>query len=144
MEKLTDRARKVMSIAEREARRRGATAVEPEHVLLGLALEGAGIAAHVLSNLGVSTHQLVQELPVPLTELPDSSELLPWALGTQQLVEQAHAERGPLRHNYVGTEHLILAVVDVASGPIPAMLSHLGLTAEQVRREVYDILGYGL
>jgi ATP-dependent Clp protease ATP-binding subunit ClpC len=131
-ERMTDRARQVLAIAEQEARRRGAAAVEPAHVLLALALEGAGVAAVVLRNLGVSAEQLAKQMPAGVHVPTDSLAALPWASISEQVVAQAHAELIPLRHHSLGTEHLLLAVVQVESGDVPALLSRLGLTSESV------------
>lgn len=142
-ERMTARACQVMAIAEQEARRRGAAAVGPEHVLLGLALEGAGLAAGVLRNLGASAERLTKALPVAVSET-GSPEPLPWASTTEQVLSQATAELVLLHHNYIGTEHLLLAVVRAESGAVPDLLSCLGVAPECVRQEVYDVLGHGL
>lgn len=140
---MTDRARFVMALAEQEAQRRGAAAVEPEHVLLALALEGAGVAAVVLRNLGASADLIAQLFPSNTPAAAGGTEALTWAASTNQVVVQAHAERVPLRHNYVGTEHLVLAIAR-AGEPVAATLSRLGITPEAVRGEVYAILGHEL
>jgi ATP-dependent Clp protease ATP-binding subunit ClpC len=143
-ERMTDRARHVMALAEQEARRRGAAAVESEHVLLGLALEGSGVAAHVLRYVGASAEKIAQELPAVVPAPANASGPLPWAVGTEQAVARAHEELVPLGHNYVGTEHLVLGVVQAGKGMVPEVLARLGVAAEAVRRQVYDLLGHGL
>jgi ATP-dependent Clp protease ATP-binding subunit ClpC len=143
-EGMTDRARRVMALAEQEARRRGAVAVEPEHLLLGLALEGRGIAACVMNDLGASAERIAQELPAAVPAPASHSEPLPWAVGTEQAVARAHVELVPLGHNYVGTEHLVLGVVQVGQEFMPDVLSRLGVAAGDVRREVYNVLGHHL
>jgi ATP-dependent Clp protease ATP-binding subunit ClpA len=132
-----------MVIAEQEGRQRRAAAVQPEHVLLALALEDAGIGGYALRDLGASAERIAQELPVPVSDPAGSSEPLPWSPGTEQVVSQAHTELVPLGHWYVGTEHLVLAVVQAARGQVPVVLGRLGVAAEGVRREVYNILGHG-
>src|SRR5262245_24332242 len=140
---MTPRARQVMALAAEEARLRGATAVEPEHVLIALALEGAGIAGHVLRDLGASAERISQTLPSAAQQVAASeTEPLPWAAGTEEAVARAHAEMLPLGHYYVGTEHLVLGVVEASDGAVPEVLARLGVAAEVVRRHVYEILGY--
>jgi ATP-dependent Clp protease ATP-binding subunit ClpC len=139
---MTPRARQVMVLAAEEARLRGATAVAPEHVLVALALEGAGIAGHVLRDLGASAERISQTLPSAAQAAASETEPLPWAAGTEEAVARAHAEMLPLGHNYVGTEHLVLGVVEASDGAVPEVLARLGVPAEVVRRDVYDILGY--
>src|SRR5262245_13696768 len=130
---MTDRARRVMALAEQEARRRGATVVEPEHVLLGLALEPAGVAAYVLRGLGASAERIAQELPA-VPGGAGTAGSLPWATGTETAVARAHAELQPLGHNYVGTEHVVLGVVQAGDGAVPEILVRLGVSAAAVRR----------
>jgi ATP-dependent Clp protease ATP-binding subunit ClpC len=143
-ERMTGRARRVMALAEQEGRRRGAATVEPEHVLLGLAQEGDGLAANVLRSLGASAERLSQELPAQQSALDCGTEPLPWSAGTEKVVAQALAELLPLDHHYVGTEHLVLAVVQASPGPVSDVLARLGVAAESVRSEVYNILGHGV
>jgi ATP-dependent Clp protease ATP-binding subunit ClpC len=140
---MTSRACRVMALAEQEARRRGATAVEPEHVLLRLVMEEGGVAGHALRNLGASVECFARQLPAAVRAPASGKEPLPWAAATEQAVAQAHAELLPLGHNYVGTEHLVLGVLLTGLGLVPDILAGLGITAGDVRREVYKILGHG-
>jgi ATP-dependent Clp protease ATP-binding subunit ClpC len=133
-----------MSVAEQEARRRGAAAVEPEHVLLGLVLEEGGVAGYALRSLGVSAERVELALsvagPPPIGESPP----LPWSEDTQRAVARAHEERVPLKHSYVGTEHLVLGVVLSGGRVVEGILADTGVVPEAARREVYDILGHDL
>src|SRR6266852_1091158 len=141
---MTDRARRVMSLAEQEARRLGAAVVEPEHVLTALALEGDGVAAHVLRDLGVTVDRIERGLPGTGQAQVNKLEVLPWSAGTQSAIARAFQELEPLGHNYVGTEHLILGVVLSSEGAVPAVLGSLHVEPEAIRRGVYTILGHDI
>jgi ATP-dependent Clp protease ATP-binding subunit ClpC len=141
---MTDRARQVMTLAEQEAWRLGTATIEPKPVLLGLYVEGAGVAAHALRNLGVSTEQIERALPAAGPARVGQPERLPWSTGTERTVARAHAEMVPLCHNYVGTEHLLLGVVLAGEGAVPGVLARLKVTPDAVQREVYNILGHDL
>jgi ATP-dependent Clp protease ATP-binding subunit ClpC len=141
---MTDRARRVVILAEQEARKRGAFAVEPEHLLLGLAVEGHGVAATVLRYAGATSQCIAQELAVPTLSEVGELEALPWAEGTRHAVARAFEESTLLGHHYVGTEHLILGVAAISEGVAAQVLARLGVDAEAIRREVYDLLGHGL
>jgi ATP-dependent Clp protease ATP-binding subunit ClpC len=144
IDRMTDRARRVLSFAEREARRLGAAAVDPEHLLLALAFERGGVAAAALENLGAGLEQIAAALPpAPLSPVNGAEPLL-WSSGTERAVARAYTELAPLGHNYVGTEHLVLGVVLTGGGKVPEVLNRLGVSAEKVQGEVYAILGHGL
>lgn len=141
-ERMTDRASRVMLLAEQEARRRGSPAVEPEHVLLGLTMERQGIAFHVLREAGVTAERLVADLPAGPALAADGPGPPPWSHATAGVVSRAHAERVTLGHNYVGTEHLVIGLALSGDGTVPDLLSRFGATTESVRRSVYEILGH--
>ncbi len=140
--RMTDRSRKVLQIAEKEARRRGATAVFPEHVLLGLLLEGSGVAAHVLHWLDVTVPAMESMFPSHDFKTPDSTEALPCDASVELVVERALKEAKLLNHHYIGTEHLILGVAFEGGNTAASMLDHLSITPEQLHRDVYRLLGH--
>lgn len=142
-DRMTDHARGVLSSAEGEARRLGAAEVEPEHLLLGLALAKGGVSVFVLEDLSAGFEQIAALLPAPLSPVNDV-ELLPWSSASERAVARAHAEAVPLQHNYVGTEHLLLGVVLSGEGKVREILKRLGVSPERIRREVYAILGHEL
>ena len=141
-ERMTDRSRIVMRLAEREAMRRGAAAVEPEHVLLALALEGKGVAAHILQFYGVSAERIAEQLPTPTSKLASGTGPFPGSTGTEQVAAQALVEMSSLNHHYMGTEHLILAVVATGGEVVSSMLAQLHISPELLRREIYMLLGH--
>jgi ATP-dependent Clp protease ATP-binding subunit ClpC len=142
MNRMTDRTRKVFRLAMRVARQFGAAAIEPEHLLTVIADEGEGLAACVMQELGVDRHILRQALnappmgsaPIPLAE-PVLSD------ATQHLVEQANNECRILNHNYIGTEHLLIAITRLESGICRDVLASLNLAPRTIRNEVYSVLG---
>lgn len=142
-DRLTDRSRKVLALAESQARRLGHPTVEPEHVLLGLAEERHGVAAHALRNLGAD-HEAVRAHAE--TQMPGGRSDSPYApipsSAAVQLLSRALIEANRLDHSYPGTEHLLLAITRLDEGSVPATISALGLTPQQIRAEVYDLLGH--
>lgn len=141
--RMTDRSRKVLQIAEQQARQRGASAVLPEHVLLGLLLEGAGVAAHVLQYQDVTVPAMENLFPPPDPKVTDSTVPLPYHASVEPVVERAFKEAGLLDHRYLGTEHLILGVVFAGGETVAKILDHFHITPHEILREVYSLLGHG-
>lgn len=138
--RMTDRSKKVMFLAESQAKQWGLEAVEPEHVLLGLAQEGTGVAANVLKSLGADYKRLVETSALPWRE-PAANVY--WSMATDQLIESAMEEARHLGHNYIGTEHLLLAVCRLTEGNALHLLAQCGIQQAEVRLEVLNLLGYG-
>ncbi len=141
--RMTDRSRKVVRIAETEARLRGTTTVMPEHVLLALALEGSGVAAHVLKNLDATDQAICSLLPPPHSSAADLTGLISWNDNAVQAVQRAMIEATRLNHHYIGTEHLVLAIVLSDDAAVLDILSKLNISPEAVCNEVYNLLGHG-
>lgn len=146
MDRMTDRSRKVMAIAEQQAQRLKKVAVEPEHVLLSLALEGAGVAACVLRQLSVGPEQIETAMGAQAdSPLPShTTAQLPLATSTCDLINRALEEAILLNHNYIGTEHLMLAITTASEESVCEILAKLGLSSEELRYEVYSLLGHAL
>jgi ATP-dependent Clp protease ATP-binding subunit ClpC len=139
---MTDRARAVLQLAENAAREYGHFTVEPEHLLMALVNEGEGLAAHALRNLGVDRKSM-KHLPLNRLSSDTSDDVRPVPSDAfNQLQTWAADELLPLGHNYVGTEHLLLALTRVASLRNVELMAALSLDADIVRREVYGILGH--
>jgi ATP-dependent Clp protease ATP-binding subunit ClpC len=144
-ERFTDRSRKVMQLAAQEAQRFNHEYIGTEHILLGLVKEGSGVAANVLKNLDIDLHKVRLEVekvvrPGPGGE-PVAAGRLPHTPPAKKVIEYAHEEARRLRHNYVGTEHLLLGLVR-EDGVAARVLLHLGLRLEDVSREVALLLGH--
>jgi ATP-dependent Clp protease ATP-binding subunit ClpC len=143
MEKLTQRAKRVLSIAHKEAERLRHSYVGTEHVLLGLIMEDGGVAARVLRELGLETQrvkELVERLSGPGEHPGGSIELAP---GTQQVLQYAFEEAKTLGKSYVSTEHLLLGLIRLDESIAMNVLRKTGLTTEQIRRQTRRVLQEG-
>jgi len=142
-ERFTDRARKVMALANQEAQRFNHEYVGTEHILLGLVKEGQGVAANVLHNLQVDLKKIRLEVEKIVKSGPNMVTMgkLPQTPRAKKVIEFAIEEARNLGHNYVGTEHLLLGLLREHDGVAAQVLMNLGLKLEDVRAEVLNILG---
>ncbi len=145
-ERLTDRARKVMALANQEAQRFNHEYIGTEHILLGLVKEGSGVGANVLKNLGVDLRRVRLEVEKLVKSGPEMVTLgkLPQTPRAKKVIEYAIEEARNLNHNYVGTEHLLLGLLREHDGVAAQVLMNLGLKLEDVREEVLNLLGAGV
>ncbi|HWE35314.1 MAG TPA: Clp protease N-terminal domain-containing protein, partial [Isosphaeraceae bacterium] len=145
-ERFTDRARKVMQLANQEAQRFNHEYVGTEHVLLGLIKEGSGVAANVLKNLDVDLRKIRNEVEKIVQAGPDMVTMgkLPQTPRAKKVIEYAIEEARNLNHNYVGTEHLLLGLLREQEGVAAQVLMNLNLKLEEVREEVLNLLGHGM
>ena len=142
-ERFTDRARKVMALANQEAQRFNHEYIGTEHLLLGLVKEGSGVGATVLKNLDVDIKRLRQEAEKLVKSGPNMVMMgkLPQTPRAKRVIEYAIEEARALNHNYVGTEHLLLGLIRESEGIAAQVLMNLGLKLEDVRNEVLTLLG---
>ena len=142
-ERFTDRARKVMQLANQEAQRFNHDYIGTEHILLGLAKEGSGVAANVLKNLGVGLGRIREEVKNNLAPGRDMVLMgkLPQTPRAKKVIEYAVQEARSLGHNYVGTEHLLLGLLCETKGAAHDVLLTLGLKHYHVRAGVLELLG---
>ena len=135
-EKFTERARRVLTLAQEEAQRFNHNYIGTEHILLGLVREGDGVAAKVLSNLGVELEKVrsAVEFIIGRGERTFRGEigLTPRA---KRVIELAVDEARRLGHNYIGTEHLLLGLLREGEGVAAGVLESLGVGLEKVREE---------
>ncbi|MBN1436062.1 MAG: ATP-dependent Clp protease ATP-binding subunit [Sedimentisphaerales bacterium] len=145
-ERFTDRARKVMALANQEAQRFNHEYIGTEHVLLGLVKEGSGVGANVLKNLDVDLRKVRLEVEKLVKSGPDMVTMgkLPQTPRAKKVIEYAIEEARSLNHNYVGTEHLLLGLLREHDGVAAQVLMNLGLKLEEVREEVLNLLGAGM
>jgi len=145
-ERFTDRARKVMQLANQEAQRFNHEYVGTEHLLLGLVKEGSGVAANVLKNLDVDLRKIRVEVEKIVQAGPDIVAMgkLPQTPRAKKVIEYAIEEARNLNHNYVGTEHLLLGLLREQEGVAAQVLMNLNLKLEEVREEVLNLLGHGM
>jgi ATP-dependent Clp protease ATP-binding subunit ClpC len=142
-ERLTDRARKVMALANQEAQRFNHEYIGTEHILLGLVKEGSGVGANVLKNLGIDLRKVRLEVEKLVKSGPEMVTMgkLPQTPRAKKVIEYAIEEARNLNHNYVGTEHLLLGLLREHDGVAAQVLLNLGLKLEEVREEVLNLLG---
>jgi len=141
MERFTQRARRVLSLAQEEAERMQHNYIGTEHLLLGLMREEGGVAGKVLRDLGLEPGR-VEELVERLTRAstrnqPAKLDLSP---GTKRVLELAFDEARRMGHHYVGTEHLLLGLVRQSEGVAIEVLKRLGVSPEEVRRQTRKVL----
>ncbi|MGD8760031.1 MAG: ATP-dependent Clp protease ATP-binding subunit, partial [Anaerolineales bacterium] len=140
MERFTQRARRVLSLAHEEAERLHHNYIGTEHLLLGLIREEGGVAGRVLRELGLEparVKEMVDRLTGVGKHVGGSIELAP---GTEQVLQFAIEEARRMSHHYIGTEHLLLGLVRQAEGIGVDVLRRLGITPEQIRRQTRRIL----
>jgi ATP-dependent Clp protease ATP-binding subunit ClpC len=145
-ERFTDRARKVMQLANQEAQRFNHEYIGTEHILLGLIKEGSGVAANVLKNLDVDLRKIRLEVEKLVQSGPDMVTMgkLPQTPRAKKVIEYSMEEARILNHNYVGTEHILLGLLREQEGVAAQVLMNLGLKLEEVREEVLNLLGHGM
>src|SRR5438876_11040790 len=140
-DKFTERARRVLTLAQEEAQRFNHNYIGTEHLLLGLVREGDGVAAKVLANMGVelNTVRLAVEAIIGRADRMVMGEigLTPRA---KKVMELAVDEARRLNHHYIGTEHLLLGLVREGEGIGAGVLESLGVNLEEVRSEVVLLL----
>ena len=145
-ERFTDRARKVMQLANQEAQRFNHEYIGTEHILLGLVKEGSGVAANVLKNMDIDLRKIRQEVEKLVRSGPDLVTMgrLPQTPRAKKVIEYSMEEARSLNHNYVGTEHILLGLLREQEGVAAQVLMNLGLKLDDVRKEVLNLLGHGL
>jgi len=144
-DKFTERARRVLTLAQEEAQRFNHNYIGTEHLLLGLVREGDGVAAKVLSNLGVELSKVrsAVEFIIGRGDRASVGEigLTPRA---KKVIELAVDEARRLSHHYIGTEHLLLGLVREGEGIAASVLESLGVNLERVRAETTRILSQSM
>ncbi len=145
-ERFTDRARKVMQLANQEAQRFNHEYIGTEHILLGLVKEGSGVAANVLRNLDVDLRKIRLEVEKLVQSGPEMVTIgkLPQTPRAKKVIEYSMEEARNLNHNYVGTEHILLGLLREQEGVAAQVLMNLGMKLEDVREEVLNLLGHGM
>lgn len=140
MERFTQRARRVLSLAHQEAERMRHNSIGTEHLLLGLIREEGGVAGRVLRELGLDANR-VQEIVERLVGFGQyRSVKLDLAPGTQQVLEHAVDEARKMGHHYIGTEHILLGLVSYNEGVAMDVLRKIGVSADQIRRQTRRVL----
>jgi ATP-dependent Clp protease ATP-binding subunit ClpC len=143
-ERFTDRARRVVVLAQEEARMLNHNYVGTEHILLGLIHEGEGVAAKALESLGISleaVRQQVEEIIGQGQQAPSGH--IPFTPRAKKVLELSLREALQLGHNYIGTEHILLGLIREGEGVAAQVLVKLGADLNRVRQQVIQLLhGY--
>jgi ATP-dependent Clp protease ATP-binding subunit ClpC len=139
MERFTQRARRVLSLAHQEAERSRHNSIGTEHLLLGLMEEDGGVAGRVLRELGLESNRVREIIDRVSIESRHDDGKIELAPDTQQVLEYAVDEARRLGHHYIGTEHILLGLVRV-DGTAMEVLRRLGVTADQIRRQTRRVL----
>ena len=141
-ERFTDRARRVVVLAQEEARRLNHNYIGTEHILLGLVREGEGVAAQALESLGISLEAVraqVEEIIGRGGQAP--ADHIPFTPRAKKVLEFSLREALVLEHNYIGTEHILLGLIREAEGVAAQVLERLGADLSRVRQQVLHLLG---
>ena len=140
--KFTERARKVLTLAQEEAQRFQHNYIGTEHLLLGLVREGEGVAAKVLTNLGVQLSDVRRAVEFIIGR---GDRIVEGEIGltprAKKVIELAVDEAKLLKHQYIGTEHILLGLVREGGGIAAGVLESMGVKLEQVRAETLKVLG---
>jgi hypothetical protein len=140
-ERFTDRARRVVVLAQEEARMLNHSYVGTEHILLGLIHEGEGVAAKALESLGISLESVrsqVEEIIGQGQQAPSGD--IPFTPRAKKALELSLREALRLGHNYIGTEHILLGLVREGEGVAAQVLVKLGADLDRVRQQVISLL----
>ncbi|HXL37632.1 MAG TPA: Clp protease N-terminal domain-containing protein [Ktedonobacteraceae bacterium] len=141
-DKFTERARRVLSLAQEEAQRFQHNYIGTEHLLLGLVREGEGVAAKVLLQLGVELNKIRGTVEFIIGR---GDRIVLGQIGltprAKKVIELAVDEARRLNHHYIGTEHILLGLLREGEGIAAGVLESLGVRLEQARRETLAVLG---
>jgi ATP-dependent Clp protease ATP-binding subunit ClpC len=140
-DKFTERARKVLSLAQEEAQRFQHNYIGTEHLLLGLVREGEGVAAKVLSKLGVELQKVRESVEFIIGR---GDRIVLGEIGltprAKKVIELAVDEARRMNHHYIGTEHLLLGLLREGEGIAAGVLESLGVRLEIARKETISVL----
>jgi ATP-dependent Clp protease ATP-binding subunit ClpC len=143
-ERFTDRARRVVVLAQEEARMLGHNYIGTEHILLGLIHEGEGVAAKALESLGVSLEAVRRQVEEIIGEGQQApSGHIPFTPRAKKVLELSLREALQLGHNYIGTEHILLGLIREGEGVAAQVLVKLGADLNRVRQQVIQLLHGG-
>jgi len=140
MERFTQRARRVLSLAHQEAERSRQSSIGTQHLLLALMDEDGGVAGRVLREIGLDSQRLREMVARVTGEGRSTSDRIELDPEMQQVLENAIEEARRLGHHYIGTEHLLLGMVRLETCVGMTVLSRMGVTAEQIRRQTRRVL----
>ncbi|MCI0362508.1 MAG: hypothetical protein L0Y44_10075 [Phycisphaerales bacterium] len=137
-ERLTDRARKAMALANQEAQRFNHEYIGTEHILLGIIGEGSGVAAEVIKSFGIDLRRARSDVEKLIKSGPEIISLgkLPQTPRAKSVIMYSIEEARGLHHNYVGTQHLLLGLIREFDGVAGQVLTNFGMTLDETRKRV--------
>src|SRR5690606_5506171 len=136
-ERFTDRARRVVVLAQEEAKLLKHNYIGTEHILLGLIIEGAAVAARALEGMGISLEQVRDQVTEIIGEGQQApSGHIPFTPRAKKVLELSLREALQLGHSYIGTEHILLGLIREGEGVAAQVLVKLGADLARVRQEV--------
>jgi ATP-dependent Clp protease ATP-binding subunit ClpA len=141
--RFTDEARRVLDLAQEEARRLSGGRIGTEHILLGLVRERDGIAAEALETLGISLEAIRQQVEQMTGQGQDSAAAghTQYTLRAKRALDLSLREALQLGHHHIGTEHILLGLLREGEGPAAQVLTELGADLSRVRQQVIQLLG---
>jgi ATP-dependent Clp protease ATP-binding subunit ClpC len=139
--RFTERAQKVLALAQEEAIRLGHNNIGTEHILLGLVREGEGIAAKALYGLGLSSEKIQKEVEELIGRGTDANGSIHYTPRAKKVTELSMDEARKLGHSYVGTEHILLGLIREGEGVAARVLNNLGVSLNKARQQVLQLLG---
>ncbi|WP_312523715.1 ATP-dependent Clp protease ATP-binding subunit [Anaerospora sp.] len=141
LDKFTERAKKVLVLAQQEALRLGHDYLGTEHLLLGLIHEGEGVAAKALASLNINLEMVRNQVEVMIGRGDDQVEQINYTPRSKKVIQLAFEEAQRLGHSYIGTEHLLLGLIREGEGVAAQVLERLGADIAVVRQRVIELLG---
>ncbi|RSL29433.1 ATP-dependent Clp protease ATP-binding subunit [Salibacterium salarium] len=139
--RFTERAQKVLALAQEEAIRLGHNNIGTEHILLGLIREGEGIAAKALQALNLGSDQIQKEVEALIGTGQEGSKTIHYTPRAKKVIELSMDEARKLGHSYVGTEHILLGLIREGEGVAARVLNNLGVSLNKARQQVLQLLG---
>ncbi|MFC0560688.1 ATP-dependent protease ATP-binding subunit ClpC [Halalkalibacter alkalisediminis] len=139
--RFTERAQKVLALAQEEAVRLGHNNIGTEHILLGLIREGEGIAAKALQALGLGSEKIQKEVETLIGKGSEGSKTIHYTPRAKKVIELSMDEARKLGHSYVGTEHILLGLIREGEGVAARVLNNLGVSLNKARQQVLQLLG---
>jgi len=139
--RFTERAQKVLALAQEEAIRLGHNNIGTEHILLGLVREGEGIAAKALYGLGLGADKIQKEVENLIGKGQEASQIIHYTPRAKKVIELSMDEARKLGHSYVGTEHILLGLIREGEGVAARVLNNLGVSLNKARQQVLQLLG---
>ncbi len=142
-EQFTERARRIIALANQAAGHWNHEYIGTEHILVGIMKEDTGLGAHVLKHFGMTLNNLMEAIEAIIKIGPDMVTMgkLPQTPKAKKVIEHAIENARELKHSYVGTEHILLGLLEAADSAAADVLSNFGITKEKALKEIKHMIG---